>query len=74
MTAVAYEGFEKREVGEGYILIIYNFPEPAEVQEAAYGAVLLNRSTTQAEYYTLEKSFDGKWALASKTTTGNKSF
>ena len=74
VAAVVYEGFEKMEVGEDYILIIYNFPEPAEVPEAAYGAVLLNRSTTQAEYYILEASLDGKWAVGSKTTTRHLSF
>ena len=74
VAAVAYEGFEKMEVGEDYILIIYNFPEPAEVPEAAYGAVLLNRSTTQAEYYILEASLDGKWAVGSKTATRHLSF
>ena len=48
-----------------YKLIIYQFPEPKEVPEALYGAVLLNTTTNTADYYTLEYSFNGKWVYGS---------
>lgn len=73
-AAITYESFEKRELGDDYMLIIYTFPEPAQVSEAAYGAVLLDRSTNQAVYYMLEASHEGKWAIGSKTTTGHSYF
>ena len=46
-----------------YKLILYQFPEPKEVPEALYGAVLLDTTTNHADYYTLEYSFNGKWVL-----------
>ncbi len=46
-----------------YKLIVYRFPEPKAVPEAVYGAVLLNVSTKEAVYYTLEYSYNGKWVL-----------
>ena len=74
MAAGMYENIEKREVGEDYMLIIYTFPEPEQVSEAAYGIALFNRLTNQAEYYTLETSCGGQWAIANKTTIGDPSF
>ena len=46
-----------------YKLILYQFPEPKEVPEALYGAVLLDTTTNHADYYTLEYSFNSKWVL-----------
>lgn len=48
-----------------YKLILYQFPEPKEVPEALYGAVLLDTTTNHADYYTLEYSFNGKWVYGS---------
>lgn len=48
-----------------YKLIVYQFPEPKEVPEALYGAVLLDTTTNHADYYTLEYSFNGKWVYGS---------
>lgn len=48
-----------------YKLIIYQFPEPKEVPEALYGAVLLDTTTNHADYYTLEYSYNGKWVYGS---------
>ena len=73
-AAGAYVSFEKRDVGENHMLIIYTFPEPQEMTEAAYGVVLLDKLTNQAKYYTLEASFDGQWAVGSKTTKRHSSF
>ena len=48
-----------------YKLIIYQFPEPKEVPEALYGAVLLDTTTNTADYYTLEYSYNDKWVYGS---------
>lgn len=48
-----------------YKLIIYQFPDPKEVPEALYGAVLLDTKTHRAEYYTLEYSYNDKWVYGS---------
>ena len=55
-----------------YRLILYQFPEPKEVPEALYGAVLLDTTTHKADYYTLEYSYNGKWVLGS-TSRGKHS-
>lgn len=55
-----------------YKLILYQFPEPKEVPEALYGAVLLDMTTHKADYYTLEYSVNGKWVLGS-TSRGKHS-
>ena len=55
-----------------YRLILYQFPEPKEVPEALYGAVLLDTTTHNADYYTLEYSINGKWVLGS-TSRGKHS-
>lgn len=44
-----------------YKLIIYQFPEPKVAPEAKYGAVLLNTSTLDSNYYTLEMSVEDRW-------------
>ena len=44
-----------------YKLIIYQFPEPKIAPEAKYGAVLLNTSTLESNYYTLEMSVEDRW-------------
>ena len=53
-----------------YKLIIYAFPQPKEISEALYGAVLLNMETHQAHYYTLEYSYNNKWVLGSMDANG----
>ena len=50
-----------------YKLFVYEFPEPREIPEARYGAVWIDTSTRQAEYYTLEYSLDNRWVLGSMT-------
>lgn len=49
----------------GYKLIIYAYPQPKVIAEALYGGILLNMATRQAQYYTLEYSYDNKWVLGS---------
>ena len=50
-----------------YKLITYEFPEPKITPEAKYAAVMLNTATLQADYYTLEMSYDDKWYYCSAT-------
>lgn len=68
------------DVNDGYLpstalhVVFYNFPEPQQMPEALYGAVLIDNATGKAEYYTLEYGLEGAWVLGSKTTTGHYSF
>lgn len=55
------------ELNEEYLLAVYIFPEPEEAPLAKYGAVLINRVTNEATYYTFEKSINGRWVLGSKS-------
>lgn len=54
----------------GYKLIIYAYPQPKVIAEAIYGGILLNLATRQAQYYTLEYSYDNKWVLGSMNAKG----
>ena len=53
------EGFDVDwlEVGKDHTVIFYNFPEPRQIPEALYGAVLINNITGKAKYYTLEYGY-----------------
>jgi hypothetical protein len=46
-------------------MYLYHFPEPMDIPEAKYGAVVVNTETNKAVYYTLEYSFGGSWLLCS---------
>ena len=65
---------EMLDVGNNYKLILYTFPEPNEIPEALYGAVLLNRVTNKAEYYTLECGWKGAWFLGSMTMGRHRNY
>ena len=43
-AARVYERFERIDVDENHMLILYVFPLPQEMTEAVYGAVMLNMS------------------------------
>lgn len=58
---------EVLDVDNDYKLILYTFPEPNEIPEALYGAVLLNGVTNKSEYYTLEYGWEGAWIIGSMT-------
>ncbi len=60
-------------VDSSHIIILYDFPQPAVVPEAAYGAVLINTSSKYAVYYTLEKSFGDSWIIGCQTIKGHYS-
>ena len=68
-AAKVWESFEKIEIDEDNMIILYTFPQPEEVPEALYGAVLLNQSTNDLKYFTLEASYEDKWAVCSKDTS-----
>ena len=65
---------EMLDVDNNYKLILYTFPEPNEIPEALYGAVLLNRTTNKAEYYTLECGCNGAWFLGSMTLECHRNY
>ena len=67
-AAKVWESFEKIQVDDTMI-ILYTFPQPEDVSEALYGAVLLNQSTNNLNYFTLEASYEDKWAVCSKDTS-----
>ena len=67
-AAKVWESFEKRQVNDDTMIILYTFPQPEDVTEAIYGAVLLNQSTNAVKYFTLESSYEGRWAVCSKDT------
>ena len=73
-AAGVYEGFERIDVDDDHMLILYTFPQPQSTLEAVYGAVMLNTLTNEAEYYTLELSYDDHWVLGQKTTSGHSRF
>ena len=50
-----------------YKLIIYEFPEPKFAPEAKYAAVVVNTSTLEADYYTLEMSDNDLWFYCGAT-------
>jgi hypothetical protein len=68
-AAKVWESFEKIQVDEDTMIVLYTFPQPEEVPEALYGAVLLNQSTNDSKYFTLEASYEDKWAVCSKDTS-----
>ncbi len=65
---------EVLDVDNDYKLILYTFPEPNEIPEALYGAVLLNGVTNKAEYYTLEYGWEGAWIIGSKTLERHRNY
>ena len=70
-TAGVYERFERIDVDENHMLILYIFPQPLEMPEAVYGAVMLNTMTNDAEYYTLEGDVADRWVIGHKTTSSH---
>lgn len=57
-----------------YKLIVYQFPEPKAVPEAKYGVVLMNTTTRDIDYYTLEKTFNDKWVYGSMTSEQHRNY
>jgi len=68
-AAKGWESFEKIDVDEDHMIILYTFPEPEEVPEALYGAILFEQSTGDIQYFTLEASYEGRWAKCSRSVS-----
>ena len=68
-AAKVWESFERIQVDEDTMIILYTFPEPEDVPEALYGAILLNHSSNDLKYFTLEASYEDKWAVCSRDTS-----
>ena len=70
------DGFyiDRLEVGKDHTVIFYNFPEPQQIPEALYGAVLINNITGKAMYYTLEYGYLDSWFIGSKTLKGHRNY
>ena len=56
------------------MIVLYTFPKPVQITDAAFGAVLINTSNNNATYYTLEYSLDEKWVLGSMTETTHRNY
>ena len=61
-------------INDTYMMVLYIFPEPRQVPEAAFGAVLINTTNNNAKYYTLEYSFDGALVLGSMDQTTHSNY
>ena len=59
--------FNKLEIKDDLMVVVYNFPEPEVIGEALYGAVLVNKNDNTAKYYTLEAGTDGSWYFCSRS-------
>lgn len=68
-SAKVWESFDKIEVDGDRMIILYTFPQPEMVPEALYGAVMIDHSTGALKYCTLEASYEGRWALCSRSTS-----
>ena len=68
-AAKVWDSFEKIQVDEDTMIVLYTFPEPEDVPEAIYGVVLLNQATNELKYFTLEASYEDKWAVCSRDTS-----
>ena len=58
------------EVGKDHTVIFFNFPEPQQIPEALYGAVLVNSITGKAKDYTVEYGYLDSWLIGNKTLEG----
>ena len=68
-AAKVWESFEKIQMDEDKLIILYTFPQPEDVPEAIYGAVLVNQTTNEVKYFLLEASYEDKWAVCSRNTS-----
>jgi hypothetical protein len=50
--------FNKLQIDDDFMVVIYSFPESEVIGEAFYGAVLVNKNNNTARYHTLEAGPD----------------
>lgn len=67
------EGYDCQEIkiNERYDIFFITFPEPDNVPDAIYGAIVVDNQENAYRYYTLEMSFNGSWVVGRKTNDGN---
>lgn len=63
--------FNKLEINDDFMVVVYNFPEPEVIGEALYGAVLFNKNDNTAKYHTLEAGTDGSWYFCSRSQSNH---
>ena len=68
-AAKVWDDFERIEVDEDRLIVLYTFPQPVEIPEALYGAVLLNQFTNDVKYFTLESGNADKWVVCGRDTS-----
>ena len=66
-AAKVCEKFEKIELDEDHMIILYTFPQPEDTTEALYGAILYDGATGDVQYFTLEATYEGRWARCSRS-------
>ena len=68
-AAKVCEKFERIELDEDRMIILYTFPQPEEATEALYGAILYDGATGDVQYFTLEATCKGRWAKCSRSVS-----
>ena len=63
--------FNKLEIDDDFMVVVYNVPEPEVLGEALYGAVLVNKNNNTAKYHTLEVGPDGSWYFCLRSTSNH---
>ena len=66
---LGFFGILRIDLDEGNMILLYTFPQPEDATEARYGAVLINQSTKDLNYFTLEASYGDIWAVCSRDTS-----
>ena len=73
---VLEEGYncEVLKINERYNIFFYTFPEPEEIPEALYGAIVVDNQEHTMAYFTLEMDFNNSWIIGSKTPDKHHNF
>lgn len=59
-------------ISEEIAMLKYSFPLPMMEPEVLFAAVVMNRAKKTLDYYTLEKSFNQRWAVCNPSTQSHK--
>lgn len=61
-------------INDNYDAVVYMFPKPLQMPEAAYGIVLIDNRTKFASYYTLEMSINDMWVIGAPDISGHLNY
>ena len=61
-------------INDNYDAVVYMFPKPLQMPEAAYGIVLIDNRTKFASYYTLEMSINDMWVIGAPDISGHSNY